>query len=76
MNQISLQSYNISPIKSKINSQTAWLCNLCLAFPKTSVVEIMRNSDLFSQNHSLTAQAKLGDLKRQKKPGNSKRNQS
>lgn len=62
---------NISPIKHKINTQTAWLCYLCLAFPKTSEIEIMRNSDLFPQNDSLTAQVKLGVLKRQQKLGNS-----
>lgn len=61
---------NIAPIKHKINTQTAWLCNQCLAFPKTSEIKIMRNSDLFPQNDSLTAQVKLEDLKRQQKLGN------
>lgn len=46
------------------------MCNLCFAFPKTSKIEIMRNSDLFPHNYSLTAQVKLGDLKRQEKADN------
>lgn len=58
---------NICPIRCIIIIQTAWMHNLCFAFPKISIIEIMRNSDLFPQNYSLTVQVKLGDLKRQEK---------
>ena len=59
-----------SPIKCKIITQTAWTCHLHFAFPKTTKIKIRRNSDLFPQNYSLTAQVKLGDLRRQGKAGN------